>query len=1079
MAAKIQRFFQKTFVKVSLIIVTLFVIALTCLYIWFIHNANRLLTDLVDKRSQGKLKLEVSHVNFDFFSNEVKIKKAKIASTSNDKTKVTYRVSFQKISLTTNSLFSAFFNNALEIRKIKLYDPVIEVFSRQKDSTDSPKDNLTLSLELGKLYHSVEDAITTLNTHSISLINATLILNNRPDQEKKPLVFSNIYFSLKKLNKHNGNKTYLDNNNILFSSSNQNITLTDGIHQLQFKRLVIEKARNIILDSCTIIALPTENVHSSYNIHFKRLALIGVDFNALSRSNRIKADSVYCVNPIADLNLNSALPGTDTAKKRGMPDPEKMLREFAGDLDLGFLGVMNADLHFNITGRNLKSNIHSGRASFQIKKLRISPDSSRLISMDAFNMLIKGYKLYNKDSSCIYSFDSVRFANNKLLLNNFSVNTFSSKDKIRSYRNYTMPYFELLGVDWAQLIFEQTLKADEAMLVNPVINYKKNTNVQISKKSLLLTSHQNFDDLMDIGKLNIVNGNVNIEWGENKSLQLQGFNVSLFGNNLSDYKHVRLQKDIESLFFQNGYLHAGELTAALKNITFKTNDQVHADQLTINNEQGAIDSKLNDVSIDNIYSEGKGEGIVIDGLQWADGNIKIKAATLRKVHKANPSILLKNVLGKNTAVAFSKGGMNCNAFVTTLQISSFEENNDGPISINKLKLNGREMEFSNATIKMNSEKFDATDDFQEFKNIHFEKKSYTGTLVMDIPSTKLTNNLNLLFKNDLSLKNIVLVSPVIDFEKQSNPIAASQRNSLSPSIKIDHISIHEPSLNLQLALEKKISIPYSKGSEINADNIQISSAGTSLENLNIKSRAVQITGTGKTFSVDNGIDASLSKINLSTTGDSVTWNAVLTKLNMKNNNGFTFDIKKSKLFLKDISIENCKLSSYSLNNINQLITSNESAEISTSAATYSTNKSLLQVANVSFNTGLHLLKMDGIKYNPSMSRDSLIASNPYQIDYLNFSAGKTRLDGFDLLKYLKQNSFSVKTVSVSQPMLTVYRDKLPPFQEGIRKGLFTEKIRSIPFPLSIGEVVISDGEVSYTEKNEKNRLEGNLSLTHL
>lgn len=1082
MASKIQRFFRKSFVKLSLVIITIVAIAIACLHIWFVHNANRLLIDLVNKGSGGKLKLELSHANFNFFSSEVKIHKAKIRSTGNDKTSITYQVSFQKITLSTNSLLPAFFKNSLEIRKIKLYDPIIEVFSRQKDSTAGSKNNLSLGLELGKLYHSVEDAIIALNTHSISILNAKLILNNKSNQRKKPLIFSNIYFTLKKLNKNvDAHGKYLNNNNILFSSSNQDITLTDGIHELLFKRLVIQKARNIILDSCTIIALPTQESHSSYNIHFKRLALIGVDFNALYKSNRIKADSVYCENPITDLNLNTAFTDSTNVNK-GMPDPEKILREFAGDLDLGFLGVMNADIHLNVTGKKTQSNIHSGKVNFQIKNLRINPDSSKLISISSFDMLIKGYHLYNKDSTCIYSFDSIRFANDKLLLNNFSVHTSSGINKIRSLRNYSMPYFELLGMDWPELIFNQNVKAAEAILHDPIINYRKIAKVEISKKSLLLTSRHNLDDFMEIGRLNIINGNLNIQWGDNKSLQLQGFNLSVLGSNLSDYKHVRLQKDIESLFFQNGYLKVGDINARLKNITFQTNDQVHAEQLIINNNQEGVDSKLNDVSIKNIYSEEKSGNIVVDALQWADGNIAIKSIPHSSAHAKKTSILVKNISGKNTHFTFINNGVECNAFVTGVQISSLQKSNTSPIAIKGFKLKGRQINFSNASIQMNSENFILSDNYQEFEKNHFEKTSYMGTLVMDIPSVRLTNNINSLFTKDLNFKNILLISPLINFKKQNNSLVATHKDSQSPSIKIDHIEIREPVLNLELGddlYEKKFFLPYSKGSEIKADDIQIAAGGIKLDALNIKAQKVQITGTEKDFSIDDGVDLHLSKINISATGDSTEWNGMLTKLNIKNTEGFIFNIRDNKLFLKDINVENCRLSSTSINNIGQLLSSNQTAVVNTSAAKYATRNSVWQFANVSFDAGLHLLKLDSVNYHPLMSRDSFIASNPYQTDYMNFSSGNTTLYGFDLLKYFNGNFLTIQKASFNKPTITVYRDKFPPFLEGVRKGLFTEKISSMSFPVSINQINITDGKVSYTEKNEKNRLEGNLILTNL
>ena len=43
----------------------------------------------------------------------------------------------------------------------------------------------------------------------------------------------------------------------------------------------------------------------------------------------------------------------------------------------------------------------------------------------------------------------------------------------------------------------------------------------------------------------------------------------------------------------------------------------------------------------------------------------------------------------------------------------------------------------------------------------------------------------------------------------------------------------------------------------------------------------------------------------------------------------------------------------------------------------------------------------------------------------------------------------------------------------------TEEIKKIDLPLSINEVAISDGKISYTERNAKSRLDGNLILTRL
>ena len=211
---------------------------------------------------------------------------------------------------------------------------------------------------------------------------------------------------------------------------------------------------------------------NSYSISFKRLALVGVDFNAFGKKNIIRADSVYCEIPTANINLNSSQADSNKAAK-AIPDIENIIKTFSGNLDLGFVGVTNADIHLNVRGKKSRSDFHSGKVNFQIKNLRINPDSSQLISLKNFDMMVKGYQLYNADSTSIFSFDSVRFSNDKLLLNNFSVHTVSGKDKARNYRDYNMHYFALLGINWSELIFDQYLTASKAILYDPVINFKK------------------------------------------------------------------------------------------------------------------------------------------------------------------------------------------------------------------------------------------------------------------------------------------------------------------------------------------------------------------------------------------------------------------------------------------------------------------------------------------------------------------------------------------------------------------------------------------------------------------------------
>src|SRR5450432_1163941 len=120
MPTKAKRSFRRSFIKATLVIILIFTLGFGALYIWFVHNSNRLLIDYVNEKSAGRLKLELSNVTFDFMHNEVKIFKAKIISTKKNNPYITYQVGFREITLHTNSIWSLLFNRSLEIRQIKV-----------------------------------------------------------------------------------------------------------------------------------------------------------------------------------------------------------------------------------------------------------------------------------------------------------------------------------------------------------------------------------------------------------------------------------------------------------------------------------------------------------------------------------------------------------------------------------------------------------------------------------------------------------------------------------------------------------------------------------------------------------------------------------------------------------------------------------------------------------------------------------------------------------------------------------------------------------------------------------------------
>jgi hypothetical protein len=173
------------------------------------------------------------------------------------------------------------------------------------------------------------------------------------------------------------------------------------------------------------------------------------------------------------------------------------------------------------------------------------------------------------------------------------------------------------------------------------------------------------------------------------------------------------------------------------------------------------------------------------------------------------------------------------------------------------------------------------------------------------------------------------------------------------------------------------------------------------------------------------------------------------------------------------------LSSEYINNFSRLLKFNISAWLKTSTGSYADSAVSLKWYNAEFNADKKILALDSFSFRPARSLDTVMAQSKYQTDYITVSTGRIQLNEFNLDKYEKDSSLIAKTMQVDDPVITIYRDKKPPFQAGILKPLPVDMIRMIGLPVEIEKIKISDGHLSYTERHPKSRAEGTVILTHM
>ena len=441
--------FSKRAWKVAGISLVIFILLLTAFHIWFVTHAKDLLEDLVYSKSQGRLKMEVKKFHFSYFSKRMVIENAVFYNTDTSTSTTAYRFSVDKINLQVYALLPIIFKSRFLIDSLNLQNPDIRITrlrEAEKDNKLFTKD-LSIPEEMGKVYHSIQDALEVLQVQRFEIENAKVTLANRLEPDRKPIVITNLFFHLDNLvidsTRLSGKDKFLFGENIVLRTRNQDILFPDGRHRLSFARFRINMRKRLVeFDSCTIAATKGDSSNASFKVFFDALVLTDIDFDTLYRHEVIKADSVYCVNPRFELDVDV---GKKTDRKKEPPKLDRLIQQLTGDLQLGFVVVQNASFNITTTRDDKPSTFTSDHNNFEMQGFAVDKQAARPVLVKSFAMAIRNYENFIKDSSYSIQFDSILFNNNRILLSNFKLQQLENGIPTN---NFSIPQFELRGLVW-------------------------------------------------------------------------------------------------------------------------------------------------------------------------------------------------------------------------------------------------------------------------------------------------------------------------------------------------------------------------------------------------------------------------------------------------------------------------------------------------------------------------------------------------------------------------------------------------------------------------------------------------------
>ena len=408
---------EKKILKTLGIILGIVLILITALHFYVVYNAESLIEDLVKKESNDKLRLKVKNIKFNYFSKKIELENVSFYSNDSLDLNTSYNFNVDNIRLKVKALIPIFTRKELLIDSLYLSAPAITV-TRLKSNKDTITKKVSIPEEMGRIYNSIIDALKMFQVTRFEMNEGKFTLVNKVHPDQLPLTISNLHIHIDNLKIDSSAKEkFLFSDQMLFRTRNQDILFPDGNHRLAFSRFRINIRRKFIqIDSCTLTGKRPGDNHSEFKIFLDTLRLVNVDFKALYEKELIKADTVYCRNPIFNIQLESGKKGS---AKNKLPNLDTLIQQLTGDLLLNYIGVTNAGIDITTYRDGNPTSFSSDKNNFEMTGLSIDQKRPKPVSLKGFDMAINNYENFVKDSSYFLRFDSIRLRENKILLSNF------------------------------------------------------------------------------------------------------------------------------------------------------------------------------------------------------------------------------------------------------------------------------------------------------------------------------------------------------------------------------------------------------------------------------------------------------------------------------------------------------------------------------------------------------------------------------------------------------------------------------------------------------------------------------------
>ncbi len=1078
--------FWKIF-KVSVVSLLVLAASLVTFHFWLIAHAKNILAEIVRVQSKGRYHLEVKKVKYDYLKLSLELQQPVLKSADTGSSGDKFEMHARIISLQLEKLWPLIWGRRLLIDSIVMDRPILNLIHQKRSSYQSQKTAFSLSVEMEKLYQSIQSVLTTLKVGNFRINKGAFTLNSALQKNTPPLEIKNIDFYIKGFNIDSATNSLHPNSyteDIQLIIAGQTIHFPDGDKLIRFSsfRFVANKG-NLEVDSCSISGGDNDSTKASFNLFAEKMRIKNVYLAVNDSTGYNRMDSLFFTRPkvsffvqIKDAKQDSSETITTAIRK--------VTSAAFGRILVRYVSINNVDFDIEVERKEKLSTFNFVQDSLVVSNLGVGLFPSMPLSASSIRFGVKEFVDYFRDSTYLVHFDSVRINNDQFSL--FNINIESTAKVKKGHQKIYIPILQIKGIDWFQLISQKRLVASNFTLHDPFISILAagNTKKRSPKKNSSLD--RLLRQMFVLKNITILNGSVNYAFSANEYINVKKINtlitpdLSTRGLVASLQKMIRNFNTGELIYLKNGW----KMTA--RNMIYDEHNNLTAANIDLTNSLRNLSIKANNVSIAGLSGKAAINSMDIKKINWENAKIVMD---LSKKQQANTHSLLSigSIDGGATELKLVSNKINIEAIIATIKTSAIVLENGKLKELHDFFSEGTSIDVTADNSKFHSGKFIIKDKLPSYissltASLPIGKRSISIT----IPEVDFTTDVQQSLSNSFDISRLSIIQPKINVNL--NPFiksTSSKKQTPFPEINLRNIEIKDPIFSfqsnskvepIQLMLgNSNISASGIKTSDnrrqLIFNDLQIQSKNFSLANkdslLIFSSDSVVIAGS-RAFMLYS--DATISNSNWELKDVSVD----IPNINLlnKRRSGKADTLQLNAVHLSNLTINQDSFK-YPVNYFN----TKPDAAVSTHNIIYKNDKSRFSLKGLK-GSG-NVLSLDSFSYRPQMNKDAFMAAQSFQKDYITLETGRSFLNDIDIASWLKDSVLRIGHIHISDALLNDSRDKHLPLQTNVIKELPVAIIKNIPVKTLIDSVSMSNSKMRYHEVSEKTNQTGNIRFTRL